>query len=186
MSVLRKLESQTRAVLRRPVETYFNGAGRCKRFPPAVRWVTDANTSSPQDPPLPPPPSPAGIEAVEVKYSDILSNNKTAPKDDPHPFKDSQGAGSSSESLRTHQFDTYKLVSALQRAGYNHQQAVALMKCLRAVLINGTEFAKEHYLSRGDLENVNHTPRLDELIKGNLSFPCRDVGAKDGSPHISP
>ena len=60
----------------------------------------------------------------------------------------------SQEPTRTHQFDTFKLVSALQIAGYSHSQAVALMKCLRTVLINGNEVAKAHYLSRGDLENV--------------------------------
>jgi hypothetical protein len=59
-----------------------------------------------------------------------------------------------SERVRTHQFDTYRLVLALQSAGYSRPQAVALMKCLRTVLVNGTEFAKSHYLFRGDLENV--------------------------------
>jgi hypothetical protein len=59
--------------------------------------------------------------------------------------------------MQIHQFDTYKLVSALQQAGYSHKQAVALMKCLRALLVNGTEVAKSHYLSRGDLENVSST-----------------------------
>ena len=58
------------------------------------------------------------------------------------------------EPLRTHQFDTFKFVTALVKAGYSHTQAIALMKCLRSVLVNGTEFAKSHYLSRGDLENV--------------------------------
>jgi hypothetical protein len=64
------------------------------------------------------------------------------------------GNGTSSDRLRTHQFDTYRLVSALQSAGYTQPQAIALMKCLRTVLVNGTEVAKSHYLSRGDLENV--------------------------------
>jgi hypothetical protein len=54
----------------------------------------------------------------------------------------------------THQFDTYRLVLALQSAGYSRPQAIALMKCLRTLLIDGTEFAKSHYLSHGDLENV--------------------------------
>lgn len=68
-----------------------------------------------------------------------------------------------SERLRTHQFDTYRLVSALQLAGYSRLQAVALMKCLRTVLVNGTDFAKSHYLSRGDLENVNACWQLKKL-----------------------
>ena len=56
----------------------------------------------------------------------------------------------------THQFDTYRLVIALEAAGYTRPQAVALMKCLRTTLGEGIEFAKSHYLSRGDLENVPH------------------------------
>lgn len=64
------------------------------------------------------------------------------------------GNGGSLDRLRTHQFDTYRLVTALQSAGYSRPQAIALMKCLRTVLVNGTELAKSHYLSRGDLENV--------------------------------
>jgi hypothetical protein len=51
----------------------------------------------------------------------------------------------------------------LQSAGYSRPQAVALMKCLRTVLVNGTESAKSHYLSRGDLENVTHW-KTRELI----------------------
>jgi hypothetical protein len=65
--------------------------------------------------------------------------------------------------MRTHQFDTFRLVSALQRAGYSHMQAVALMKCLRTVLVSGTEVAKSYYLSRGDLENV-------PLLQTKLSY----------------
>ena len=68
--------------------------------------------------------------------------------------------GTSSDRLRTHQFDTHRLVSALQSAGYTQPQAIALMKCLRTVLVNGTEVAKSHYLSRGDLENVRLNFRL--------------------------
>src|SRR5204862_6857736 len=44
------------------------------------------------------------------------------------------GIVSNSERQRTHQFDTYRFVSALQSAGYSRPQAVALMKCLRTVL----------------------------------------------------
>jgi hypothetical protein len=74
------------------------------------------------------------------------------------PSHGSRGAPSlAPEPSRTHQFDTFKLVSALQLAGYSHSQAVALMKCLRTVLINGNEVAKAHYLSRGDLENVQRS-----------------------------
>jgi hypothetical protein len=69
-----------------------------------------------------------------------------------------------SERQRAHEFDTYKLVLALQSAGYSQAQAVALMKCLRTVLVNGTEFSKSHYLSRGDLENVGYHHALQANV----------------------
>ena len=84
--------------------------------------------------------------------ADSLANGPSLQQA-PHVEKTENG--SNSEPQRTHQFDTYRLVLALQSAGYSRPQAVALMKCLRTVLVNGTEFAKSHYLSRGDLENVN-------------------------------
>jgi hypothetical protein len=87
-----------------------------------------------------------------------------------------QGAGAQSqEPTRTHQFDTFKLVSALQIAGYSHPQAVALMKCLRTVLVNGNEVAKAHYLSRGDLENVPWHLYMANRRIGDISFPSRNV-----------
>jgi len=84
------------------------------------------------------------------------------------------GNGTSSDRLRTHQFDTYRLVSALQSAGYTQPQAVALMKCLRTVLVNGTELAKSHYLSRGDLENV-YPNMVGLTVTGNIFIPCCHV-----------
>ena len=74
------------------------------------------------------------------------------------PSQGSRGAVTlAPEPTRTHQFDTFKLVSSLQLAGYSYSQGVALMKCLRTVLVNGNEVAKAHYLSRGDLENVQRS-----------------------------
>jgi hypothetical protein len=78
----------------------------------------------------------------------------------------------SDANMKTHEFDTYKLVLALQVAGFSQGQAVALMKCLRAVLINGTQRAKVHYLSRGDLENVSLVRQ--NLMVGDLSLPSGD------------
>ena len=88
------------------------------------------------------------------------------------------------EPLRVHQFDTYKIVLALQNAGFSQPQAVALMKCLRTVLVNGTEFAKSHYLTRGDLENVP-THSLALIMKiGDVPLPRCNVGITYGSEDI--
>jgi len=84
-----------------------------------------------------------------------IATKEESGQQQPQPESHSnQPASLQLEPLRVHQFDTYELVSALQTAGFSQPQAVALMKCLRTVLIYGTEFAKSHYLSRGDLENV--------------------------------
>ena len=89
-------------------------------------------------------------------------------------------SGSQSDHIKAHQFDTYKLVSALESAGYTQKQAVALMKCLRTVLVNGTEVAKIHYLSRGDLENVNLVYYSQLSSSGDISISCSHVRASYG------
>jgi hypothetical protein len=97
---------------------------------------------------------PTSTHSSSSQGSDIDSLSNGEPLQQA-PDVEKSGNGSNSERQRTHQFDTYRFVLALQSAGYSPPQAVALMKCLRTVLVNGTEFAKSHYLSRGDLENVN-------------------------------
>jgi Coiled-coil domain-containing protein 90-like len=98
------------------------------------------------------PPAPTQPASMRPSNGTNVEACKTTG---PNPVSESSSAWQASHGpLKTHQFDTFKLVSSLQRAGYSHEQAVALMQCLRSVLVNGTEFAKSHYLSRGDLENV--------------------------------
>lgn len=105
--------------------------------------------------------APANVDSVSAANTVSSHSNDVHIREDgdtiqtdPH---DAPASGTSySERVRTHQFDTYRLVLALQSAGYSRPQAVALMKCLRTVLVNGTEFAKSHYLFRGDLENVTY------------------------------
>ena len=95
------------------------------------------------------PSKPVSEEPVnhQIQSSDTTNSGPTSTQ--PSPLSQP-----GQEPMKTHQFDTYKLVSSLQQSGFSHNQAIALMKCLRAVLINGPEFAKAHYLSRGDMENV--------------------------------
>lgn len=54
----------------------------------------------------------------------------------------------------THYFDTFHVVTRLESAGFEHGQAVATMKAIRALLVNSTEIAKAEMLSKADLENV--------------------------------
>lgn len=97
---------------------------------------------------------PANVESPSSPEGDIPNREAPDPKQtDPQALPAS--GTTYSERQRAHQFDTYRLVLALQSAGYSRPQAVALMKCLRTVLVNGMEFAKSHYLFRGDLENVS-------------------------------
>jgi len=122
----------------------------CVPFPDLARFVTvnGPSVSVKDDPKI----------QADSKMKSNIPNESTSHAVRPESSLSSLQfvtAGNNLEPMRTHQFDTYKLVSALEKAGYTHSQAIALMKCLRAVLVNGTEFAKSHYLSRGDLENVS-------------------------------
>jgi Coiled-coil domain-containing protein 90-like len=85
----------------------------------------------------------SGVEDLLQGVVDVPSQAQAPPS-----------GSNSTENMKTHQFDTFKFVSALQSSGFSQGQAVALMKCLRTVLVKGTEFGKTYYLSRGDLENV--------------------------------
>ena len=86
---------------------------------------------------------PTSTDSSSSQGSDIDSLSNGEPLQQA-TYVEKTGNGSNSERQRTHQFDTYRLVLALQSAGYSRPQAVALMKCLRTVLVNGTEFAKSH------------------------------------------
>lgn len=100
--------------------------------------------------------APANVDSARpanTVSSDVNEDGDTIQTD---PQNGPANGSQYSERVRTHQFDTYRLVLALQSAGYSRPQAVALMKCLRTVLVNGTEFARSHYLFRGDLENVTY------------------------------
>ncbi|KAG4304193.1 hypothetical protein PORY_002374 [Pneumocystis oryctolagi] len=55
-----------------------------------------------------------------------------------------------------HQFDTYNLVSTLETTGFTHNQAVAVMRSIHALLINNLETAKTKFISRSNLENETH------------------------------
>jgi hypothetical protein len=99
-------------------------------------------------------PVASSAQVDESSQVDDIHPSETGDPINREPDAGQAGGEAQPERKRTHQFDTYRLVLALQSAGYSRPQAIALMKCLRTVLINGTEFAKSHYLSRGDLENV--------------------------------
>lgn len=64
------------------------------------------------------------------------------------------GAASERLAALTHYFDTFHIVTRLESAGFEHGQAVATMKAIRALLVNSTEIAKAEMLSKADLENV--------------------------------
>jgi hypothetical protein len=128
---------------------------RTRRIYLRPHGVRQASGTAVQDEPPERPTIPPTI--IEKAHKDSPVEGDTHPTEDSHAETRTALVQHSFDPTRTHQFDTFKLVSALQRAGYSHMQAVALMKCLRTVLVSGTEVAKSHYLSRGDLENVKFT-----------------------------
>jgi len=86
---------------------------------------------------------------VEPPLNESIRNasTTTSSSDPPRPIKElpKQAPG--------HLFDTYKLVAGLCEAGYSYGQSFAIMRALRALLVNSSEFSKTEFLSRGQLEN---------------------------------
>ena len=95
-----------------------------------------------------PSSSPQATGQGAVEHGPTNTRPASVPADQPT-------GGRFPDSLKAHQFDTYKLVMAFQCAGFTQPQATGLMKCLRTLLVNGTEVAKSNFLSRSDLENVS-------------------------------
>ncbi|GKT52389.1 uncharacterized protein ColSpa_12570 [Colletotrichum spaethianum] len=53
-----------------------------------------------------------------------------------------------------HHFDSYSLVKDLESGGYSKEQAITLMKAIRAILAQNLDVAQESLVSKSDVENV--------------------------------
>lgn len=54
-----------------------------------------------------------------------------------------------------HHFDTYSLVKQLGEGGYTQEQAIEVMKGVRAILAQNLDVAQESLVSKSDVENVS-------------------------------
>lgn len=54
-----------------------------------------------------------------------------------------------------HHFDTYSLVKELGEGGYTQDQAITVMKGVRAILAQNLDVAQESLVSKSDVENVS-------------------------------
>lgn len=54
-----------------------------------------------------------------------------------------------------HHFDTYSLVKQLGEGGYSQDQAIEVMKGVRAILAQNLDVAQESLVSKSDVENVS-------------------------------
>ncbi|GFP52103.1 uncharacterized protein C27B12.07 [Trichoderma asperellum] len=55
-----------------------------------------------------------------------------------------------------HHFDSYSLVKQLQEGGYSNDQAITLMKAVRAILAHNLDVAQEKLVSKSDVENESY------------------------------
>lgn len=56
-----------------------------------------------------------------------------------------------------HHFDTFTLVSDLQKGGFTEAQSVTLMKAVRSLLATNLDIARESLVSKSDIENVRRS-----------------------------
>lgn len=71
-----------------------------------------------------------------------------------------------------HHFDTYSLVKQLDEGGYTQEQAIEVMKGVRAILAQNLDVAQESLVSKSDVENETYLFRaacseLSTEIKNN-------------------
>lgn len=59
-----------------------------------------------------------------------------------------------------HHFDTYTLVKQLEKDGYSKEQAITLMKGVRAMLAQNLDVAQEGLVSKRDVDNVGSSKMM--------------------------
>ncbi len=58
-----------------------------------------------------------------------------------------------------HHFDSYTLVKQLQVGGYTQDQAITVMKAIRAILAQNLDVAQEGLVGKSDVDNVGQVQR---------------------------
>lgn len=112
----------------------------------------------------PPKPAESGDSTSTASAESTTDKPKDAPKMSDKldsvfymgaPEKlSSSSAPSMSPPNYVHHFDSYSLVKQLQEGGYSNDQAITLMKAVRALLAHNLDMAQERLVSKSDVENV--------------------------------
>ncbi|KAK2014792.1 hypothetical protein LZ32DRAFT_509687, partial [Colletotrichum eremochloae] len=82
-----------------------------------------------------------------------------------------------------HHFDSYSLVKDLERGGYSKEQAITLMKAIRAILAHNLDVAQESLVSKSDVENETYLFRaacseLSTEVKNNQKLADEEMRQK--------
>ncbi|KAK1595349.1 uncharacterized protein LY79DRAFT_547462 [Colletotrichum navitas] len=82
-----------------------------------------------------------------------------------------------------HHFDSYSLVKDLERGGYSKEQAITLMKAIRAILAQNLDVAQESLVSKSDVENETYLFRaacseLSTEVKNNQKLADEEMRQK--------
>ncbi|KAF2180234.1 hypothetical protein K469DRAFT_753470 [Zopfia rhizophila CBS 207.26] len=104
----------------------------------------DASESVPKSPVPDPPrvPESKPLDTVLHMPSPAEEENKKAPHLKTPPY--------------VHHFDTYGLVKDLAKSGFTQEQAVTIMKALRAILTDNMELARAGLVSKSNVENETY------------------------------
>ncbi|WYZ40112.1 hypothetical protein EsH8_IV_000453 [Colletotrichum jinshuiense] len=79
-----------------------------------------------------------------------------------------------------HHFDSYSLVKQLEGGGYSKEQAITLMKAIRAILAQNLDVAQESLVSKSDVENETYLFRaacseLGTEVKNNQKLADEEM-----------
>ncbi|EXF76490.1 MOZ protein represents a chromatin-associated acetyltransferase [Colletotrichum fioriniae PJ7] len=82
-----------------------------------------------------------------------------------------------------HHFDSYSLVKDLEGGGYSKDQAITLMKAIRAILAQNLDVAQESLVSKSDVENETYLFRaacseLSTEVKNNQKLADEEMRQK--------
>ncbi|KZL69038.1 moz protein represents a chromatin-associated acetyltransferase [Colletotrichum incanum] len=82
-----------------------------------------------------------------------------------------------------HHFDSYSLVKDLEGGGYSKEQAITLMKAIRAILAQNLDVAQESLVSKSDVENETYLfqaacSELSTEVKNNQKLADEEMRQK--------
>ncbi|KAK2050622.1 hypothetical protein LZ31DRAFT_205 [Colletotrichum somersetense] len=162
---------------------------------------TIATTATAQSPPSPPPPTTTTHKAApgednEAAKQEARDQAKKSgpleailhmgpPEQQAAAAAAAAGAGAGQRPHMApppyvHHFDSYSLVKDLERGGYSKEQAITLMKAIRAILAQNLDVAQESLVSKSDVENETYLFRaacseLSTEVKNNQKLADEEM-----------